>query len=69
MELQKKTSARQSQFELIRIVAMMFIVCHHLIIKGANTCGYINGYALDRDGYIGLIINSLCVLGKSVHFS
>ena len=28
--------ARDSQFELLRIVAMLFIVTHHLVIKGAD---------------------------------
>lgn len=35
---------RLSNFELLRIVAMFGIVLHHLVIKGASTCGYVTLY-------------------------
>lgn len=54
---------RQSNFELLRIVAMLFIVAHHLIIKGADTCGYITPYDYHSDGWLGLFINGLVVGG------
>ena len=37
-------SVRLSNFELLRIVAMFGIVLHHLVIKGASTCGYVTPY-------------------------
>ena len=50
---------RLSNFELLRIVAMFGIVLHHLVIKGASTCGYVTPYNYEKDGFIGLILNSL----------
>lgn len=57
---------RQSNFELLRIVAMFFIVTHHLIIKGASTCGYMQSYNFERDGCVGLFINGLVVGGVNL---
>lgn len=57
------TKERQSNFELLRIVAMLFIVCHHLVIKGADTCGYVTPYTYEKDGLIGIFINSFVVGG------
>lgn len=54
---------RQSNFELLRIVAMLFIVTHHLFIKGADTCGYLTPYSYDKDGWLGLFVNSLAIGG------
>lgn len=54
---------RLSNFELLRIVAMFGIVLHHLVIKGASTCGYVTPYNYEKDGFIGLILNSLVVGG------
>ena len=42
---------------------MLFIVTHHLIIKGADTCGYITSYDYSIDGWFGLFINGLVVGG------
>ena len=56
-------SVRLSNFELLRIVAMFGIVLHHLVIKGASTCGYVTPYNYEKDGFIGLILNSLVVGG------
>ena len=54
---------RQSNFELLRIIAILGIIIHHLIIKGADTCGYVHTYDLQKDGVMGLFINSLVVWG------
>ena len=54
---------RLSNFELLRIVAMFGIVLHHLVIKGASTCGYVTPYNYEKDGFVGLILNSLVVGG------
>lgn len=60
------TKERQSNFELLRIVAMLFIVCHHLVIKGADTCGYVTPYTYEKDGLIGIFINSFVVGGVNL---
>lgn len=54
---------RFSSFELLRLVAMFGIVLHHLVIKGASTCGYVTPYDSEKDGIAGLIINSFVVGG------
>lgn len=59
-----KQKVRQSNFELLRIVAIFGIIYHHLLVKGASTCGYINSYNMLTDGCGGIIINSLIVGGK-----
>lgn len=56
-------NVRLSNFELLRIVAMFGIVLHHLVIKGASTCGYVTPYNYENDGLIGLILNSLVIGG------
>ncbi|MCH3980523.1 MAG: hypothetical protein LKE41_01130 [Prevotella sp.] len=40
---------------------MLFIVTHHLIIKDADTCGYMTSYDYPTDGWLGLFINGLVV--------
>ncbi|WP_320167928.1 acyltransferase family protein [Mangrovibacterium marinum] len=61
---QKKN--RDSNFELLRLVAIFLIICHHLVIKSAQTCGYTHEYSFGTDGVSGLIINSLCVCGVNI---
>lgn len=58
--------ARDSQFELLRIVAMLFIVTHHLVIKGADTVGYVTPYDVNTHGIAGVIINSMVVGGVNL---
>ena len=57
------TNTRQSNFELLRLVAIFMIIVHHLVIKSAETCGYTQPYLYERDGVIGLILNGLVVGG------
>lgn len=57
---------RQSNFELLRIIAMLFIVTHHLLIKGASTCGYLQPYDYNKDGLFGLFAESLIVGGVNL---
>lgn len=54
---------RNSNFELLRLLAMFGIIVHHLVIKGASTCGYIDSYDYERDGVVGLLLNSFVVGG------
>jgi len=59
----KQRQQRDSQFELLRILAMLFIVTHHLVIKGADTVGYVTPYDVNTHGIAGVIINSMVVGG------
>lgn len=56
---------RKSNIELLRIVAMMMIVLLHLLIKGADTCGYTRPYLMS-DGISGGGINSLIISGVDI---
>lgn len=60
------TTSRSSNFELLRIVAMFMVVIHHLVIKGAATCGYTTPYTYGVSGYNGLIINGLALGGVNL---
>lgn len=62
----QKINMRDSQFELLRIVAMFFVVLHHLVIKGVDSVGYQNIYNYYNDGIIGVIINSLVIGGVNL---
>lgn len=48
--------SRQSNFEILRIVAMLFIIIHHHLQNITMTCGYSSLYNYDRDGISSLII-------------
>ena len=54
-------SVRQSNFELLRLIAIFMVITHHLVIKSAQTCGYTHPYDIEQDGITGLFINSLVV--------
>ena len=54
---------RESQFELLRIVAIFFVILHHLIVKGADTAGYITDYNIHNHGILGIVLNSVVVGG------
>lgn len=56
-----KTQTRESQFELLRLLAILFVIMHHLVIKGADTVGYITSYSYDEHGVGGVLINSFCI--------
>ena len=56
-----KTQTRESQFELLRLIAIFFVIMHHLVIKGADTVGYITPYSYEEHGVSGVIINSFCI--------
>ena len=47
-----KETIRKSNIELLRVVAMLMIILHHLVIKGADTCGYLTSYNMS-DGFMG----------------
>lgn len=52
---------RQSNFELLRIVAIWGIVLHHLIINGISTVGYNQEFHADNNSMSLLFINSILV--------
>lgn len=52
---------RQSNFELLRIVAIWGIVLHHLIINGISTVGYNQVFHADNNSMSLLFINSILV--------
>ena len=62
MDYVKQKKERDSQFELLRILAMFFVVTGHLIIKGADTVGLLSPYSIEKDGVTGVIIYA-CVVG------
>ena len=45
---------------------MFLIVSHHVLIKGAETCGYTSPYSIQKDGIIGLCLNGLAIDGVNV---
>lgn len=59
---------RESNFELLRIVAILFITMHHLLINGIDLCGYNCNFVLNLNSSIAVILNSLIVGGKFVPF-
>lgn len=49
----KHNNLRKSNFELLRLVAMFLIICHHLVIRSAQTCGYTHPFNINEDVYGG----------------
>lgn len=60
----KSTDVRQSNFELLRIIAIFMVLVHHSLFE-ANTIGYKKVYTFD-DGYMGVILNSFCIIGVNL---
>ena len=58
-----KEKVRESKFELLRLFAIFCIVYHHLLINGADVCGYNPLYDINTNGVIPLIINSFVMGG------
>lgn len=59
-----KELSRDSNFELLRIIDILFITFHHLLINGINLCGYNDEFCLNVDSSIAVFANSLIVGGK-----
>ena len=57
---------RDSRFEKLRILAILFITAHHLLLFGADVCGYLTPYTPDSKGYVGIFANSVAVTGVSL---
>ena len=45
----RHNNLRKSNLELLRLVAMFFIICHHLVIRSAQTCGYTRPFNINED--------------------
>lgn len=60
----KSTDVRQSNFELLRIIAIFMVLVHHSLFE-ANTIGYKKVYTFD-DGYMGVFLNSFCIIGVNL---
>ena len=61
-----KSLSRESNIELLRLVAIFFVILHHLTIKGADTVGYITPYAFEEHDVAGVVINSFCICAVNV---
>lgn len=59
-------AVRESQFELLRLVAIFFVILHHLVVKGADTAGYVTDYDIHTHGVIGIFLNSTIVGGVNL---
>lgn len=59
------TKQRQSNFELLRILAIFMVLMHHSLLDAAKTCGYLVQYTLE-DGYMGVMLNSMCIIGVNL---
>ena len=57
---------RDSRFEMLRILAILFITAHHLLLFGADVCGYLTPYTPDAKGNAGIFANSVAVTGVSL---
>ena len=57
---------RYSSFELLRLVAMLLIVTHHMVVKYLKICGYDDPYSLQEDGVLGIFLNSMAIIGVNL---
>ncbi len=57
---------RNSSFELLRVVAILFVVTHHVLLFGADLCGYLSPFHPDASGIAAVLINSVIVTGVSL---
>ena len=51
----KHNNLRKSNFELLRLVAMFLIICHQLVIRSAQTCGYTHPFNINEDVLGGVL--------------
>jgi len=57
---------RNSSFELLRVVAILFVIAHHVLLFGADVCGYLSPFSPNAAGVAGVAINSVVVTGVSL---
>lgn len=58
-----RKNARNSNFELLRIVAIVFITMHHLLINGLDICGYNKLFEISSGSAVAVMLNSMFVGG------
>ena len=61
-----ETKIRESNFELLRIVTMLFILLHHFLVHGLKTAGYTHLYPHEQSTDSGIFLNSFFVIGVNV---
>lgn len=59
-------SNRDSRFEILRVVAIFFVVVHHLLLFGADQCGYLSDFSPSASSVAAVLINSVVVTGVSL---
>lgn len=67
MEIVKKQNNRDSNFELLRIVSMSFIVLHHFLYHGIGLFNYLLGKSDSNYGVdVAIILNSFLIIGVNL---
>lgn len=56
-----KALSRKSNIELLRLVAIFFVILEHFIIKGVGTVGFTSPYSIEQHGMGGVLIVSFCI--------
>ncbi len=59
-------SNRDPRFELIRVCAITFVVLHHVLLFGADGCGYLSQFVVDTKGVTCVVVNSVVVTGVNL---
>lgn len=59
-------NVRNSNFELLRIVAIVFITMHHLLINGLDICGYNKPFEISSSSAVAVMLNSMFVGGVNL---
>lgn len=54
---------RNSNLELLRIVCMLFIICHHWIVFILDNCGYHVPLGDTKQDYTSVFLNSFFIIG------
>lgn len=58
---------RNSTFELLRIIAIILIMIHHVVVFGLGGCNYdTSAHCEGTNPWINDILNSLCVIGVNL---
>lgn len=57
---------RDLKFDQLRVCAIMFVVAHHVLLFGADVCGYLTPFVPDDKGIAGVVLNSVVVTGVNL---
>lgn len=58
---------RNSTFELLRIIAIIFIMIHHVVVFGLGGCNYdTSTHCEGTNPWVNDILNSLCIIGVNL---